>query len=53
MDFTQPCKCKTQKKNRKSLKIKDLRFCVPGAGAGFLNLSSPRVNLMECCGADK
>ena len=26
---------------------------VPGAGAGFLNLSSPRVNLMECCGVDK
>ena len=31
-----------------------LAFCwVPGAGAGFLNLSSPRVNLMECCGVDK
>ena len=26
---------------------------VPGAGAGFLNLSSPRVNLMECCAVDK
>ena len=26
---------------------------VPGAGAGFLNLSSPRVNIMECCGVDK
>ena len=26
---------------------------VPGAGAGFLNLSGSRVNLMECCGVDK
>ena len=26
---------------------------VPGAGAGFLNLSGSRVDLMECCKVDK
>ena len=45
--------CKTQKKNRKSLKQRFAIQDVPGAGAGLLNLSSPRVNLMECCGVDK
>lgn len=38
---------------RKSLKIKVLRFLVPGAGAGFFNLSSSRVNLMECSKTSK
>ena len=38
-------------KNGLQVSVGHLR--VPGAGAGFLNLSSPRVNLMECCGVDK
>ena len=48
------CKCGAKSK-RKSQILEIQRFVieVPGAGAGFLNLSSPRVNLMECCGVDK
>ena len=45
-----------QKGKRKTQAFENqaLAFClVPGAGAGFLNLSGSRVNLMECCGVDK